>query len=207
MFDLDRAIKAWRKSLSKNESLEDGYMEELESHLRDKIEHLAGSGLSMEQSFEEAVEKIGDRDHIGGEYFKADTRKRSGQPPWKKGRFIPALFSNYLKTAFRKIRRQKVFSLINIAGLAVGLACCAVIILYVTNELTYDQFHPDAGRIFRISTHRISQVGEYRAPTAPGALAPKLIRDFPQVEAVTRVVPPYENADNVLVVKGDTRYF
>ena len=65
MFDLEKAIKTWRKSLGKNESLEDGYMEELESHLRDKIDYLKNRGLSDEQSFMEAVDKIGGWDKSG----------------------------------------------------------------------------------------------------------------------------------------------
>lgn len=207
MFDLEEEIRNWRRTLGKNEAMEDGYMEELESHLRDKIDFLKSQGLPEQKAFDEAVEKIGHRDQIGAEYFKADTRKKSGRPPWKHGRFTPALVPNYFKTALRKIKRQKVFSFINIVGLAVGLACCAVIILYVTNELTYDHFHPDANRIYRITTHRISQVGDYRSPTSPGPLAPLMTRNFPQVEEVTRIVPPYENADNVLVVKGDNRFF
>ncbi len=207
MFDLDEAIRQWRKSFRKNEAFEDGYVEELESHLRDKVEHLKSRGLTEETAFLEAVEKIGERDLIGEEYFKANTRKMSGRPPWKKGRFTAALMPNYFKTASRKIRRQRLFSFINIAGLATGLACCAVIILYVSNELSYDGFHPDADRTYRMASHRISQVGEDWAAPTPGPVAPILKREFPQVEEVARIIPPRENADNVLVVHGEKRFF
>ncbi len=207
VFNLDEAIKQWRKSFCKNEAFEDGYIEELESHLRDKVEHLKSRGLTEEKAFAEAVEKIGERDLIGEEYFKTNTRRMSGRPPWKKGHLSAALLPNYFKTASRKIRRQKLFSLINIAGLSVGLACCAVIILYVTNELTYDGFHPDADRIYRLASHQISQVGEHWFATTPGPAAPMIKRDFPQVEEVARLIPPRENADNVLVVQGEKRFF
>jgi putative ABC transport system permease protein len=207
MFDLEEAIKKWRKSLRKNEALEDGYIEELESHLRDKIDHLKDRGLSEEKAFLDAVEKIGDRDRIGEEYFKADTRKMISRPPWKKGLFATILIPNYFKTAFRKIKRQKIFSFINIVGLAVGLACCAVIILYVTNELTYDTYHRDKDRIYRVTTHIINQVGEFYEAPSPGPLGPMLKNTYPQVEEATRIVPPYENSDHVLVLKGDKRFF
>lgn len=207
MFDLEKAIEQWRKSLRKNQALEDGYMEELESHLRDKIDHLMEQGLSDKKAFTEAVEKIGDRDHIGEEYYKADTRKLSRRPPWKKELLPVALIPNYFKTSFRKIKRQKIFSFINIAGLAVGLACCAVIILYVVNELTYDTFHKDTDRIFRINTFQVNQVGEFYMATSPGPLGPMLKSNFPQVEEATRVVPPFENPDNVLVVQKNKRFF
>jgi len=207
MFDLEKAIKDWRKALNKNEALEDGYKEELECHLRDKIDYLIGLGSSEEKAFEEAVKKIGGPDSLGAEYFKTDTRGASGLPPWKKSRWLPPLLSNYLKIGLRKIRRQTLYSIINIAGLALGLACCAVIILYVTNELSYDTFHKDADRIYRVASHRISIVGEFKFVATPAPLGPELARSYPQVEQAVRVVPPYENASHVLVVRGEKRFF
>jgi putative ABC transport system permease protein len=207
MFDLEKAIKKWRISLNANEALEDGAKEELECHLRDKIEYLIDSGHSEEEAFEEAVAKIGSSEIIGTEYYRETTRRLSGRPPWEKSRWMPTLLANYLKIGLRKIKRQKIYSFINIFGLAVGLACCAIIILYVTNELTYDNFHPDVDRIYRIGTHRISQVGEYTFVTTPGPLAPELKASYPQVEEAIRIVPPYENADNVLVVRKQKRFF
>jgi putative ABC transport system permease protein len=207
MFDLEEAIRQWRKTLDKNEALEDGYREELESHLRDKIDHLTELGSSKKDAFEEAVKKIGDADSIGADYFRTDTRHLTGRPPWEKSHWAPPLISNYLKTGWRKIKRQKIYSLINIAGLAAGLACCAVIILYVTNELTYDSFHPDAGRIFRVAAHRKSAIGEFRGASTAGPLASVLKADYPQVEKAVRVVPPPENASHVLVVRDEKRFF
>ncbi|MFA9453822.1 MAG: ABC transporter permease [Candidatus Aminicenantaceae bacterium] len=207
MFDLEKSIKDWRKSLNFNESLEDGAKTELECHLRDKIEYLTHQGRSEEKAFAEAVAKIGTADTLGTEYFKATTRHLSGRPPWQKSRWLPPLLSNYIKIGLRKVRRQKVYSFINIVGLAVGLACCAVIILYVTNELTYDSYHPDAERIFRIGTHSINQVGEHSTAATPAPLALELKASYPQVEQAVRVIPPFENANNVLVVRGDKRFF
>ena len=207
MFDLEKAIKNWRKALNKNEALEDGYKEELECHLRDKIDYLIGLGSSEEMAFEDAVKKIGEPDNLGAEYFKTDPRGASGHPPWKKSRWLPPLFSNYFKIGFRKIKRQRFYSIINLAGLALGLACCAVIILYVTNELSYDAFHKDVDRIYRVAVHRINIVGEFQFVATPAPLGPELIRNYPQVEQAVRVVPPYENASHVLVVRGEKRNF
>jgi putative ABC transport system permease protein len=207
MFDLEKEIRHWKKALDKNSALEDGYKEELENHLRDKIEYLMNKGSSEEEAFEEAIQKIGEASLIGEDYYKTDTRHASGRPPWKKSRWIPALFSNYFRVGLRKIKRQKVYSLINIAGLAVGLACCAVIILYVTNELSYDSFHKNADRIYRVAVHRISIVGEHKFVATPAPLGPELKNSYPEVEQAVRVVPPYENAANVLVVKGEKRFF
>ncbi len=207
MFDLDNAITKWRKTLNKNEALEDGIKEELENHLRDKIEFLIRSGVSPEQAFFEASDKIGTLDTLGTEYYKTFTRRHSGRPPWKQSSGTLPLLSNYIKVGLRKIKRQKIYSFINITGLAVGLACCAVIILYVSNELTYDTHHPDAERIYRIATHRITQVGENWSATTPGPLGLELKATYPQVEQAVRVVPPFENADHVLVERLEKRFF
>lgn len=62
------------------------------------------------------------------------------------------MFKNYLLTALRALRKSKVSSIINISGLAIGMACCLVIFIYVNNELSYDDFHSKADRIFRFYT-------------------------------------------------------
>jgi putative ABC transport system permease protein len=59
------------------------------------------------------------------------------------------MFINYLKIAFRSLTRQKIYSIINIGGLAVGLAVSMVILTYVVHELSYDRFHTNGERIFR----------------------------------------------------------
>src|ERR1700679_3252339 len=58
---------------------------------------------------------------------------------------------NYIKIAWRNLINQKLYSLINITGLAVGLAVCMMIMLYVTHEMSYDKFHKNADRIFKPS--------------------------------------------------------
>ena len=60
------------------------------------------------------------------------------------------MFRNYFKTAFRNLRRNKVYSFINIVGLSLGLACAMLILLYVKDEVSYDQFHKNVGNIYRI---------------------------------------------------------
>lgn len=207
MFELERAIAKWRRALERNEALEEGDKEELEGHLRDRIDSLVRNGATDEAAFAEAVRRVGDPGGIGADYFKARTRRRSGRPPWKASRWTSSLAANYLKIGLRKIRRQPLFAVINIAGLAAGLACSAVIILYVTNELSYDSFHPGADRIYRIGLHRKSAVGEFRAAKSPGPLAAHIRESYPAVESVVRLVPPPENKDNVLVVNGDRRFF
>jgi hypothetical protein len=64
------------------------------------------------------------------------------------------MFRNYLVTALRNIARHKLYSFINIAGLAVGLACAILIILFVRDELSYDKWVPGSERLYRVETSR-----------------------------------------------------
>ncbi len=69
------------------------------------------------------------------------------------------MFRNYIKTAFRNLRRNKIYSFINIAGLSLGLACAMLIVLYVKDEVSYDRFHKNIGNIYRISNKNIRPDG------------------------------------------------
>ena len=67
------------------------------------------------------------------------------------------MFKNYLKIAFRNIIRNKFYSSINIAGLAVGMACCIFIFLWVQNEMRFDRFHEKSDRLYRVISHMDDQ--------------------------------------------------
>ena len=62
------------------------------------------------------------------------------------------MFKNYLKIALRNIGKNKTYSIINISELAIGMACCILILLYVADELSYDRFHKKADNIYRVTT-------------------------------------------------------
>ncbi len=100
------------------------------------------------------------------------------------------MFKNYIKTTFRNIRRHKSFSLFNILGLSVGMASCILILLYVRFEKSYDSFHKDADRIFRIRMdryHNNEKVFE-SAVTYP-AVGIELKNEFPEVDEFVRLYP------------------
>ena len=109
MFDLEKAIKKWNRSLSKFQVFEDGYTAELESHLRDEIDALINMGKSPQEAFEEAAEKIGEPENIGTEYFKAHTRAWTGLPPWQTSSNILSFVVHYSRTFFRNVRKYKVY--------------------------------------------------------------------------------------------------
>ena len=64
------------------------------------------------------------------------------------------MFKNYLKTAFRNLLRSKFYTSINIIGLAVGLATCLLIFLYVHDELSFDKYHPQYARLAQVMQHQ-----------------------------------------------------
>ncbi len=98
-------------------------------------------------------------------------------------RFVPALVWHYLKIALRKIRRQKSYSLINIAGLSVGMACFLLILTSVQFELGYDRFHENSDRLFRVALRsEHSDTGEYSV-TTPEILSESLRTTIPEVVA------------------------
>ena len=98
------------------------------------------------------------------------------------------MFKNYLKVALRNIWRSKVFSFINVFGLALGLACSLLIILWVSDELRYDQFHDRGARIYQVMENQSWSGVEINTTQAtPGTLAPALKAEIPEVEISAKV--------------------
>ena len=91
------------------------------------------------------------------------------------------MFKNYLKIALRNIQRHKVYSLINISGLAVGMACCILIFLYVKSELSYDRYHKDADSIFRVAQIIQKESAEFTTARVATPLIPAIRENFPEV--------------------------
>ena len=95
------------------------------------------------------------------------------------------MLKNYLKVFFRNLRKHKVYSMINISGLAMGLASCVLISLYVVHELSYDRYHQDSQNVYRI-IHEIRMGDrEVSVPLTSALLAPALKEQIPQVKFAT----------------------
>ena len=95
------------------------------------------------------------------------------------------MLKNYLKTALRNLRKYKVNTIINILGLAIGMAVSLLIVLHVYDELTYDAYHQDADRIFRIGLQVNDEMGEARFARSSAAIATTLRKECPAVAQVT----------------------
>jgi putative ABC transport system permease protein len=102
------------------------------------------------------------------------------------------MFKSSLITAFRSLTKQKAFSVINILGLAVGMACCLLISVYVANELSFENFHANRQRIYRVSVGFGQKDSQMKMVGVMPALAPAMIEQFPEVENAVRfqIDPP-----------------
>jgi len=93
---------------------------------------------------------------------------------------------NYLKLAIRRFYRNRLFTIINICGLAIGFAICMVILLWVERELSYDRFHRNAQRIYRVERELLRDQVSSRWPIVSGAYRQALIDDYPEIENAVR---------------------
>jgi putative ABC transport system permease protein len=110
------------------------------------------------------------------------------------------MFRNYLKVALRNLWKSKAFSAINILGLAVGLATCLLILLYVVDELSYDRYNEKADRIYRVNCDIKFGGGDLHLTVASDPMGPTLKKDYPQVEEFTRI---YASQGAKLIKKGN----
>ncbi len=134
---------------------------------------------------------------------------------WHILRLVPAYVSdsiygsvimirNYVKIALRIVRKHKGYSLINILGLGIGMAVCILILLFVRYELSYDTYHENADRIYRLERRWLNSDGSIRSgfgTLAPG-FVPHLEEGFSEMEHVARVF----DSGNTRVVYGETRF-
>jgi putative ABC transport system permease protein len=124
------------------------------------------------------------------------------------------MLKNYFKIALRNLFKHKVYSFINIFGLAVGIGCCLLIGLYVQNEWSYDTFHSKSDRIYRVWTKSTASNGQTQLHTGtPIPLGPALREHIPEIEQVTYIYRfndlvqtadrPDALEENVLVINRD----
>ncbi len=102
------------------------------------------------------------------------------------------MVKNYFRTALRNLFKYPGFSLINLLGLAMGMACCILILLFVRYELSYDAYHENADRIYRVTREWFNEDGTsslHLGHVAP-PIGPLLLNDFPDIEEVTRIQAP-----------------
>ena len=111
-----------------------------------------------------------------------------------------SMISNYFKVAWRNLLKNKVFSFINIIGLATGLTCFILITLYVSDEISYDKYNEKAERIYRINSFIRLGGSELKLAVASDPMGATLKKDFPQVEEYVRF---YNSNGSKSIKKGN----
>ncbi|MDH4196569.1 MAG: ABC transporter permease [Candidatus Aminicenantes bacterium] len=186
MFDLEKAITEWKKTMRRSASIDDGDLAELERYLRDKVEDLTRQGLSLEEAFRTAETEFRRAGALDAAYGHARAARPNGRFPWRPRRFTPGLLTSYVRVAFRRLRLQKTYSLINVGGMALGLACTLMIFIWVRDELGYDRFHTKADRIYRV-VFSTSDDGSPTNANGSFGVGPALKKDFPEVLETVRI--------------------
>jgi len=114
------------------------------------------------------------------------------------------MLKNYLKIALRNIRKHKAYSFINISGLAVGMACTLLILLWVQDELSFDRFHANAKTLFRVEQDQnFGGQGTFHVYVTPYPMGPGLKEGIPEIKDTARVARP----GTLLIRYGEKAFF
>ncbi|UCE42960.1 MAG: ABC transporter permease, partial [Candidatus Aminicenantes bacterium] len=113
------------------------------------------------------------------------------------------MLKNYIKIAFRNLVRHKGYTFINIFGLATGIICCLLILVYVQDELGYDKYHEKADQIYRIVNAGVIRDNQIEIPLVSGPWGPAMVEEFPEVLKAVRIKPP----DSRWVIKHGEKKF
>jgi putative ABC transport system permease protein len=109
------------------------------------------------------------------------------------------MFRNYLKIAFRSLRKSKGFTALNIIGLAAGLGVCLLIVLYVTDELSYDRYNVKADRIYRVDEDAYINNTRFESANTSKLFGPALVASYPKIQQMVR----FRDPGDLLVRKGN----
>ena len=182
MFDLDGAINSWRERLNRQTGISKIDQEEMEADLREEIEECIKSGLAPREAYFKAVRHFGNEETVAQSLRAVNWQENYAR--WMQAQ--PALLANYFKIAWRNLYKHKTYASINIFGLVVGITSFIIIMLYVRDEFSYDQFHTHANRIHRIVVDHIETNGTKSPRIAtPGALTEAIKRLIPDIEHAT----------------------
>lgn len=99
------------------------------------------------------------------------------------------MFKNYLKIGYRSLLKQKVYSVINILGLSIGMASVVLILLHVEDELSYDKFHLKGDRIYKLHLTRLYPDHITKYSITPHSFSDVMVEDFPEIETAVRLLP------------------
>jgi putative ABC transport system permease protein len=155
----------------------EGFQDEVIDHMCSAVEAQMESGKRFIDAYHEVLRKFG---HTHG------LRNTQTQVLLSENKKTRIMLQNYVTIALRNLRKHRFYTFINIAGLAVGIASCLLITLYITQELSYDRHFKNAERIYRIDSEIMFNGNHHRLAVMPPVAAGTFERDFPEVEAAAR---------------------
>lgn len=188
MFDLEKAIAAWRHPFQHHRAFQPDDIDEMERHLRDQVQDLVEAGRTEEEAFHQAAREMGGLPKAEAEYRKVHWKKvRHRGAVRHEVQMLGAMFGNYVKLAYRTLLRNKLASTINVVGLSIALACCVGVYLFLVSWYSMDSYHTNGDRIF-LAQHDVERNHQVETwGRAPMPLGPAMTADFPQVERTVRV--------------------
>ncbi len=196
------------KDLNYRGVVAEGIEQEMIDHICSAAEAEMANGKKFIDAYHEVLKSFG---HTSGlREVQKQTLKVENQK-------ATIMLKNYLTIAFRNLRKQSFYSFINIGGLAVGIAACLMIFLFITDELTYDKHNKNADRIYRVNTEIKFGGNHFKMANSPAPTGSSLMQDYPEIETSVRLgsfgsylVKPEKGIDNIKEMRvglTDSTYF
>src|SRR4051794_22454828 len=114
------------------------------------------------------------------------------------------MIRTYIRLAFRSLWKNKMFSFVNVFGLAIGLTSCLLISMYLYQEFSYDTHQQFGDRLFQVGTVSINEGEASRQATTPAPLAAAMQQEYPEVKSTTRLMKLFQD-DKTLIQYSDNK--
>ncbi|MTI41046.1 ABC transporter permease [Fulvivirga lutimaris] len=173
----DEHINYIIKDITYRGIVDDDLGDELVDHICTIVESKMEAGQRFIEAYDETIKDFGNDKKLNK--LQKNTIEFSNNN-------TKIMIKNYFKIAFRNLVKHKFYSAINIAGLAAGVACSLLIYLFVANEMSYDKFHKDGDRIYRVVREGRFGENEFSYPVSPAPFANGLMTEIPEVETAVR---------------------
>lgn len=177
------------KDIHKRGVVYEPLQDELIDHICTSVEEQMEEGKNFIEAYRYVLRSFGNSPGL------QETQKETIHT---KNSILKAMLKNYFVIAFRNLRKQSFYSIINITGLALGIASCLVIVLYIFNELSYDKYNIKADRIYRIDSEILFNGNHLHMTTTSAPMGPAIKEIYPEVEEMTRL----RNEGTILVKRS-----
>ena len=151
MFNLDKALATWRRTLEHNPAFTADDIDELERHIRDEVHALMVRGAEEKKAYRQALRHFGAYGEVEAAYRQVywGKARRLGRLGHAVG-IRAQMGKTYVKLAYRNLLKDKLSAGINVVGFATANACCILVFVYLHQQANLDTFHADVDRIFQV---------------------------------------------------------